>query len=62
MDKGIALANALEAIGSEHGPWIVWSPTNDEAVHVTNAFVDDEWDTVRKRGLKPTARSTSIVG
>ena len=28
---------------------------------VTNVWVDDEWDTIRSRGLKSTSRVTATV-
>jgi hypothetical protein len=38
----------------------IWSPTNESFVQASEAWVDDEWDTVRSRGLKPTTRQTSV--
>jgi hypothetical protein len=40
--------------------WTVFSKKmqNDEVV--TNVWVDDEWDTVRSRGMKPTSRVTGL--
>lgn len=36
--------------------WAVFSRKMQEANVVTNFWVDDEWDTVRSRGLRPTTR------
>lgn len=38
--------------------WWVWSEVSSTAHHVTNGWVDDEWDTVRRRGRRPTERLT----
>lgn len=38
--------------------WTVYSRKNRSAAQVTDWWVDDEWDTVRSRGLKPTSRVT----
>lgn len=35
---------------------IVWSRFDKKAYGITNFWVDDEWDTVRSRGMKPTSR------
>jgi hypothetical protein len=43
-------------LGGTNVDWIVWSTTGDKATKVTNAYVDDEWDTQRRRGLRPTKR------
>jgi hypothetical protein len=41
--------------------WIVWSRANQAATQVQNWFVDDEWDIIRKRGLRPSARTTGAI-
>jgi hypothetical protein len=38
----------------------VWSPTNNAFYQTTQAWVDDEYDTVRSRGLRPEARTVSV--
>jgi hypothetical protein len=38
--------------------WSVWSTKLRRAVAVTNYYCDDEWDTQRRRGLKPSTRVT----
>lgn len=42
--------------------WVfgVWSPTNQAFHKTTEAWVDDEWDTVRSRGLQPSSRVSSV--
>lgn len=36
--------------------WAVYSPTNDAYYNVNNGWIDDAWDTQRRRGLAPTSR------
>jgi hypothetical protein len=40
---------------------IVWSKRDAKAYGITNLWVDDEWDTVRSRGGKPTTRSLATI-
>lgn len=60
-NAALALAQAIAGVGGTDVDWSVYSPTAgaDEAVQV--AYVDDEWDTIRSRGLRPTARSTAQI-
>lgn len=39
----------------------VYSRVQNSAAGVDNFWVDDEWDTVRSRGRKPTARQTATL-
>jgi len=41
--------------------WIVWSTVDKKGDRVTDIWCDDEWDTVRSRGLKATTRQTAKV-
>jgi hypothetical protein len=42
--------------------WVVWSAKYKKSQGgVSNIWVDDEWDTVRSRGLRPTSRITATV-
>lgn len=38
--------------------WVVYSPTNNDYALVTNGWVDNEFDTQRRRGVESTARTT----
>jgi hypothetical protein len=58
----ITLAQGFAALGGVDVDWVVWSPTDGQHRKVTHAFVDDEWDTQRRRGLSPTSRVISAVG
>lgn len=55
------LAAALSGVGGANVDWIVWSRVNHSATQVKNWWVDDEWDIVRRRGLRGTARTTGTV-
>lgn len=37
--------------------WVVYSPTNGTMANVVNGWVDNAWDTQRRRGIRPTART-----
>lgn len=54
------LSNDLQAIGSglTQVVWVVYSRTADENAQITNGWVDDAWDTQRRRGVKPSTRTT----
>lgn len=38
--------------------WVVWSPTDSASVPVNNGWIDNSLDTQRRRGFRPTARTT----
>lgn len=56
------LATIFANAGGVDVDWVVVSKANNDYHKVTNWFVDDEWDTVRKRGLRSTARTTGTTG
>lgn len=58
MNQTIGLVDGLAALGGPDVDWILWSHTDKAAHRVTTAWVDDEWDTIRSRGLKPSTRVT----
>jgi len=39
--------------------WQLWSPTTLNFVDLTHAWIDDQFDTQRRRGVKPTSRLTA---
>jgi len=51
---GKALYQASEASANWH--WNVYSPSDDEAYEVYNGWVDNGYDTQRRRGTRATAR------
>jgi hypothetical protein len=48
----------LEANASVRWNWVAYSPTADEANQITNGWVDNAWDTQRRRGLYYSQRGT----
>lgn len=56
-----SVANAsFPDLGGVDWEFGVWSPTNNAFVKATKAWVDDEWDTVRSRGLRESTRISSV--
>jgi hypothetical protein len=56
--KTEVLAKSLPAQAN----WVVWSTVEKKSQGgVSNVWVDDEWDTIRSRGLAPTARTLASV-
>lgn len=58
-----ALANACDAFGTEiaantDGYWGVYSTVNGTVSEIADGWVDDTFDTQRRRGLAPSARTT----
>jgi hypothetical protein len=52
------LATGFANIGGADVDWCVFSPTSNALHPVKEAWVDDEWDIQRRRGLRPTSRIT----
>lgn len=46
------------SVGSTTPKWAVYSPSNASAVEVRNGWVDNAFDTQRRRGIDPTSRTT----
>lgn len=55
------LAPILQDLGGLDVDWCVYSRVDDEARAVTDWWVDDEWDTIRSRGLRATTRLTGTT-
>jgi len=51
---------SLPDLGGPDWKFGVYSPTNSAFYQTTEAWVDDEWDTIRSRGLKPSTRVSSV--
>jgi hypothetical protein len=60
-DRVIALGQGISAIGGADIDWGVYSPTEQQFRRVTNIWCDDEWDTVRSRGLRSTTRTQATT-
>lgn len=60
-DLLVAWGDSISALGGADVDWILWSEASNSAHKVTNVYVDDEWDVMRSRGLRPTTRSSDTV-
>lgn len=60
-DKVAALVPIFTGLGGTDVDWSVYSPTTDTARPVSDWWIDDEWDTVRSRGLRATDRRIGSV-
>lgn len=58
----LSLAQQFADLGGLNVDWVMHSPTDQNHYNVTAAWVDDEWDTMRSRGLRATKRSTAVTG
>jgi hypothetical protein len=58
METALDFARKVLQVGMpSQTNWVVYSPTEKKSQGgVTDIWVDDEWDTVRSRGLKSTTR------
>lgn len=57
MTSLINLYNQLINVGGIDTEWSVFSRVDNQHRQIQHGWVDDEWDTVRSRGLKSTTRS-----
>lgn len=55
------LAAGVVAGASTGSFWGVWSPTDGDIVNVTNGWVDNAFDTQRRRGEEYTSRTTWAI-
>jgi hypothetical protein len=62
MQKAVDLGQHFADLGGADVSWNVHSQTTGEDIEVTTCFADDEWDTVRSRGLDPSYRITGTPG
>lgn len=62
MQQALDLAGGFADLGGVDVDWQVYSPTDGQGRNVTNAWVDDEWDTIRSRGLRGSMRLMETVG
>lgn len=62
MNRLGTMAGGLANLGGVDVDWMQYSPTLNLANKVTNWWVDNEWDTVRSRGLRGTTRNSGTTG
>jgi hypothetical protein len=56
QQKVLDLAPILKDLGGTNVDWVVYSRLDNDARPVSNYYVDDEWDIVRSRGMRPVTR------
>ena len=62
IDQVLDFGEALAQIGSaSNRPWHLYSPTDNATAKIESIWCDDAWDTQRRRGLAPTARTVRDV-
>lgn len=61
MNALITMGQGLAGIGGENISWRVHSVKTGDYHHIRNIWVNDEWDTMRSRGLRQTKRFTAEV-
>lgn len=61
-DKIAALVPIFAGLGGADIDWCVWSRADSSARKVEHWWIDDDWDVVRSRGLRPTSRITGTTG
>ena len=59
--QALNLADSFSSLGGANIDWVVWSHNRHSAIQVNYAWVDDAWDTQRRRGLAPTTRTSKTV-
>lgn len=57
----IELGQGLHSVGGGDASWHIWSPTDGVSAPIQSISVDNAWDTQRRRGLSPTARTVVDV-
>lgn len=55
------LATVFKNLGGTNVDWVINSQSGGGVHSVYKWWVDDEWDTVRKRGLKSTTRTAGVI-
>lgn len=61
MTKVLGIADAVSGLGGLDVDWGVYSPTRQTFTRAEVAWVDDEFDTVRSRGMRATTRKQKAV-
>lgn len=56
------LAQGIADLGGADVDWITWSSIDGAHEKVQHAWCDNEWDTMRSRGLRSTTRTAIALG
>lgn len=62
MQKAGDLAPVLAGLGGVDVDWVIHSKVDHQTRKIAHWWVDDEWDIVRKRGLRGTTRTSGSTG
>jgi hypothetical protein len=54
------LSSAVTALGAGY-EWGIWSVTDQHFVPAIDGWVDNSWDTQRRRGVDPNSRTTFLI-
>lgn len=57
-----AAEDLKDQLGNSGHLWSVWSRANEQMVEISSVSIDDAWDTMRKRGVPPTTRTSRTLG
>lgn len=58
MTDVLGLYSRLKDVGGTDLEWSVYSRMDNVHRQIQHGWVDDEWDTIRSRGFRPTTRQT----
>lgn len=61
-DAVIALPPLLAGLGGVNVDWSLWSPTKNTHTRISDAWVDDSWDIIRKRKMPAKAARKTWSG
>lgn len=61
IDHISALGTGFSALGGANVDWCMRSVKNGDTHKVTNTWVDNAWDTQRRRGIRPLTRKLATV-
>lgn len=62
LNNALDMADAFKNLGGADVDWQVWSIADDTGRNVQQAWCDDEWDTMRSRGMRSTKRIQRAIG
>lgn len=62
MDAALAYGEGIAQVGiGQNVTWSLYSPTDATYAKIESIWVDNAWDTQRRRGLEPTVRTVRDV-
>jgi hypothetical protein len=61
IDKALSMAQRLADVGGAGCDWGIYSTVDKVFRPISHAWVDNEWDTQRRRGFRGTSRSTAAI-